>query len=92
MSKFYVRRTAAEFKAFCKKHQAEWTETGTKINDLRIGLRLSKKALAKMAGICVNTLTKLERGQYITRFKPVSHSCLNALESISYRDLYMVKK
>lgn len=74
-----------EWEAYVAEHKAEWTETGSKIAELRKKLRVSKVALAREAGICVKTLTKLECGRYIQRFKTVSKSCLNALSKLYYK-------
>jgi DNA-binding XRE family transcriptional regulator len=87
--KCYVHRTEAEFRAFWNKHHDEWEATGAEIKRLRSELQMSKARLAKMCGICPRTLTKLESGLYITRFKPISRSCLNVLNAVnllSYRD------
>lgn len=53
--------------------------TGEYIKKIRIELNLSQKCLAKQAGIAINTLRKLEKGQYIRRYKTVVASCFNAL-------------
>ena len=74
-----IRRTQEEQAKFEAKHKAEWASTGTKIFEARKKLRISQAKLANMAGICPQTLRKLERGCYITRFKPISKSCINAL-------------
>ena len=87
--KCYVRRTEAEWQAFWAKHHDEWEATGAEIKRLRSELQMSKARLAKTAGICPQTLTKLENGLYITRFKPISKSCLNILAAVNrlgYRD------
>lgn len=74
-----IKRTPEEQTKFEAKHQAEWTAIGTKIFEARKKLRISQAKLANKAGICAQTLRKLERGIYITRFKPISKSCINAL-------------
>lgn len=75
----YRKKTEAEWNDYVTKHEALWKAAGDKIKTTREKLKLSKKALAQASGICVKTLTKLENGQYIRRFKTVSKSCLNAL-------------
>lgn len=77
--------TAEERKIFFAKMQPVWEATGKEINHIRTELKVSKRYLAKHAGICVKTLTKVEKGQYIRRFKVVSQSCLNALELFGYK-------
>lgn len=74
-----IKRTPTEQAKFEEKHKAEWVSTGSKILEARKKLRISQSKLASMAGICAQTLSKLERGMYITRFKPISKSCINAL-------------
>lgn len=74
-----------EWKAFVDAHKDEWETVGKKISELRKALKVSKRALAREAGICDKTLTKLEAGKYIQRFKTVSKSCLNALAKIYYK-------
>lgn len=81
------KRTPAEQAKFENKHKEEWAEVGSRISKTRKDLRISQAKLAKMAGICAATLRKLERGLYITRFKPISKSCLNALQTVGYRDM-----
>ena len=75
-----------EWQEYCRKHKAEWKAFGEKIKKIRIQLRLSKKRLAKEAGISVHTLSRLESGYYIRRFKLASTSCLNALIKIYQGD------
>ncbi len=82
----YKKYTAEEKQAFFDKNTEDWQKTGTAIKEMRIRLRLSKIKLAKRAGICTKTLTKLENGQYIRRFKTVSKACLNGLEAINNKD------
>lgn len=74
-----IKRTPDEQAKFEEKHKEEWATTGSKILEARKNLRISQAKLAAMAGICAQTLRKLERGCYITRFKPISKSCINAL-------------
>lgn len=74
-----IKRTPDEQAKFEEKHKEEWATTGSKILEARQKLRISQIKLASMAGICPQTLRKLERGCYITRFKPISKSCINAL-------------
>lgn len=76
---FYKKKTPAEWEAFVAANKAVWEVTGETIRSTREKLKMTKKALAEAAGICVKTLTKLEKGQYIRRFATVSRSCLNAL-------------
>ena len=87
MIKVKYVRTEEEKARFYAKHQKEWTEIGEKIKKLREALHLSRCKLAKLAGICDRTLKKLENGQYITRYKAISKSCLNALENEAYKTL-----
>ncbi len=87
MRKYFVVYTEAERAAFIKKHEEEWKRIGTEILTIRQQLRISQKRLAQAAGICDKTLRKLERGQYITRFKTVAASCRNSLLAIAYGDL-----
>ena len=82
-----IRRTPEEQAKFEEKHQAEWVSTGSKILEARKNLRISQVKLAEMAGICPQTLRKLEHGRYITRFKPISQSCINALALTGCLDL-----
>ena len=77
--------TPEERKNFFAKMQPVWEATGKEINHIRTELKISKRYLAQNAGICVKTLTKLENGQYIRRFKVVSKSCFNALELFGYK-------
>ena len=88
MYKVFVRYTENERAAFIRKHEAEWKEVGAQIKNIRTRLRISQKRLAQAAGICDKTLRKLERGQYITRFKTVAASCKNSLLAIAYADLF----
>lgn len=83
---FYRRKSPAEWEAYVAAKKPMWEETGTRIRTIRENLKISKKALAKAAGICVKTLTKLENGQFIRRFKTVSKSCLNALGFNAYKE------
>ena len=87
MYKVLVKYTEEERAAFIRKHEAEWQRVGSQIESTRKQLRISQKRLAKAAGICVNTLRKLERGKYITRFRTVAASCINSLKVIAYNDL-----
>ena len=57
---------------------------GSKIKELRTTARLAQTELAAKAGIAVGTLRKLERGQYIRRFKTVAHSCFNAIRAFMF--------
>ena len=82
-----IKRTPDEQAKFEEKHQAEWASIGTKIFETRQKLRISQAKLASMAGICPQTLRKLEHGRYITRFKPISQSCINALALTGCLDL-----
>lgn len=82
----YKHFTQEEKKEFFDKNAERWQKTGEAIKEMRTRLRLSKVKLAKRAGICTKTLTKLENGQYIRRFKTVSKACLNGLEAINNRD------
>lgn len=82
-----IKRTPEEQAKFEEKHKEEWATTGSKILEARRKLRISQVKLAKMAGICAKTLRKLERGLYITRFRAISQSCLNALRAVGYRDM-----
>ena len=91
MYKVFIRYTDDERAVFIRKHEAEWKEVGAQIKSIRTQLRISQKRLARAAGICDKTLRKLERGQYITRFKTVVASCKNSLLAIAYADLYTVK-
>ncbi len=91
MYKVFVRYTENERAAFIRKHEAEWKEVGAQIKNIRTQLRISQKRLAQAAGICDKTLRKLERGQYITRFKTVAASCKNSLLAIAYADLITAK-
>jgi len=91
MYKVYVKYTESERAAFIKKHEAEWKRVGAEIYNLRTRLRVSQKQLAKAAGICENTLRKLERGQYIARFKTVVSSCRNALLTIAYGEIIIIQ-
>lgn len=90
MYKIYVKYTDDERAAFIRKHEEEWKRVGTEIHAARMQLRISQKRLAQAAGICDKTLRKLERGQYITRFKTVAVSCWNALLTITYADFLRV--
>ena len=92
MYKVFVRYTENERAAFIRKHEAEWKEVGAQIKNIRTRLRISQKRLAQAAGICDKTLRKLERGQYITRFKTVSASCKNSLLAIAYADLFTAQE
>lgn len=93
MDKFYrYRLTDEEWATFVKKHEKEWKETGEKIHAARTSMRLSMKVLAKEAGICAKTLSKLEQGCYISRFKTVSQSCRNALEKLLYKQINIFEK
>ena len=85
MAKF--KRIEADYKKFILKHQEEWLRIGQKVASMRKKLRVSQVDLAKRAGICAATLRKLETGRYITRFKPISTSCLNALKALGYEGL-----
>lgn len=91
MYKVYVKYTESERAAFIKKHEAEWKRVGAEIYDLRTQLHISQKRLAEEAGICDNTLRKLERGQYIARFKTVVSSCRNALSTIAYGIIFRIQ-
>ncbi len=91
MRKYYVTYTAEERAAFIRKHEAEWRRVGNEIHSIREQLRVSQKQLAQAAGICDKTLRKLERGQYITRFKTVAASCRNSLQAIAYSDFIKVR-
>lgn len=82
----YKHFTQEEKKEFFDKNAERWQKTGAAIKEMRTRLRLSKVKLAKRAGICTKTLTKLENGRYIRRFKTVSQSCFNALEAINSKD------
>lgn len=73
--------TETQIKAFFRKNAPVWKETGRVIKLIRLQLKMSRKELAKQAGIAPQTLRKLENGKYIRRFKTVSKSCLNALEA-----------
>ena len=75
-----------EWQKYCQEHKVEWKAFGEKIKKIRIQLRLSKKRLANEAGISIHTLSKLESGCYISRFKLASTSCLNALIKIYQGD------
>ena len=86
MRKVVVQYSDEERLAFIRKHEAEWRTVGTLIFNIRTELRISQDRLAREAGICVNTLRKLEKGQYIRRFKLVSRSCINSLIAIVYDD------
>ena len=90
MYKIYVKYTKEERAAFIRKHEEEWKRVGTEIHAARMQLRISQKRLAQAAGICDKTLRKLERGQYIPRFKTVAVSCWNALLTITYADFLRV--
>ncbi len=87
MYKVYVKYNAEERAAYIRKHEAEWKAIGSQIENARKKLRISQKRLAQAAGICDKTLRKLERGQYITRFRTVAASCINSLRAIAYSDL-----
>ena len=91
MRKVVVQYSDEERLAFIRKHEAEWRTVGTLIFNIRTELRISQERLAKEAGICVNTLRKLEKGQYIRRFKTVVASCKNSLLAIAYADLFSAK-
>ena len=91
MRKIIIQYSEAERADFIRKHEAEWKEVGAQIKSIRTQLRISQMRLARAAGICDKTLRKLERGQYITRFKTVVASCKNSLLAIAYADLYTVK-
>lgn len=88
MYRVYYEYTDAERAAFFKKHEEEWRRVGAEIRAIRKQLRISQKRLAQAAGICDKTLRKLERGQYITRFKTVAASCKNSLLAFAYADLF----
>ena len=90
MRKIIIQYTEEEHAAFVRKHEAEWKSVGAKIQFIRTQLRISQKRLAKAVGICVNTLRKLERGQYITRFKTISRSCVNWLRAVACNDFLRV--
>ena len=92
MYKVFIRYTDDERAAFIRKHEAEWKEVGAQIKSIRTQLRISQKRLAQAAGICDKTLQKLERGQYITRFKTVAASCKNSLLAMAYSDLLAAKE
>lgn len=85
------RYSPEERAAYIAEHQDEWNETGARIKELRETLRISKKQLAEDAGISTKTLRKLERGQFIERFKAISRSCINALEKIYYKSLPLIE-
>ena len=87
MRKIVVQYTQEERDEFIRKHEAEWKCVGSQIQGIRKHLRISQNRLAKTAGICDKTLRKLERGQYITRFRTVAASCMNSLGVIAYSDL-----
>ncbi len=87
MYRVYVKYTDAERAAFIRKYEKEWRRVGSEIHAIRKRLRISQKRLAQAAGICDKTLRKLERGQYITRFRTVAASCKNSLLAIAYSDL-----
>ena len=91
MRKVVVQYSDEERLAFIRKHEAEWRTVGTLIFNIRTELRISQQRLASEAGICVNTLRILERGQYIRRFKTVVASCKNSLLAIAYADLFSAK-
>ena len=91
MRRVVVQYSDEERLAFIKKHEVEWRTVGTLIFNIRTELRISQQRLASEAGICVNTLRKLERGQYIRRFKTVVASCKNSLLAIAYADLFSAK-
>lgn len=82
----YRKPSIEEWNAFVKKHQDEWIRTGNMIKTCRETLRISKAALARDSGICAKTLSKLENGKYIRRFKTVARSCMNALTKIYLRE------
>ena len=92
MYKVYVKYTAEERAAYIRKHEDEWKRVGTDIHTIREQLRISQKRLAQAAGICDSTLRKLERGQYITRFKTVAASCESALLVIAYEGFLKATK
>ncbi len=78
-----IRKFTQEEKIeFFKNNSHKWKVIGNVIKNVRLELKISRKTLAKMAGISVGTLKKLEYGRYIRRFKVVSKSCLNALEGV----------
>ena len=83
--KLVVRLSDDEWKAFVETHQEEWAAAGEKITKLRQALKVSKATLAKDAGICTKTLTKLENGRFIRRFKAISKGCMNALAKMYYK-------
>ena len=72
--------TKAQIRAFFRKNASTWKNTGNAIKEMRLQLKISRRELAKRAGIAPQTLKKLENGKYIRRFKTVSKSCINALE------------
>lgn len=80
----YFKVNEEKIKAYIERNTPLWQQTGAVIKKAREQLSISKKALAQAAGICVKTLTKLENGLYIRRFKVVSKSCLNALKMLGY--------
>lgn len=86
MRKYFIVYTETERAAFIRRHEEEWRRVGNEIKTIRQHLRISQKRLAQAAGICDKTLRKLERGQYITRFKTVAASCKNSLLAIAYSD------
>ena len=92
MYKVYVKYTKEERAAYTRKHEEEWKRVGAEIHATRLQLRISQKRLAQAAGICDKTLRKLERGQYITRFKTVAASCESALQVIAYEDFLKATK
>ena len=91
MRKVVVQYSDEERLAFIRKHEAEWRTVGTLIFNIRTELRISQQRLASEAGIWVTPLPKLERGQYIRRFKTVVASCKNSLLAIAYADLFSAK-
>lgn len=66
---------------FIREHKEEWLQLGQAVKKQREDHHLSQKVLAAKAGICVQTLRRLETGQYIRRVRAVYNSCLNALEA-----------
>lgn len=86
-----ISATLKENKAAFFKESADIRTTiGADIAKIRNSLGVSKRTLAKKAGICVKTLNKLEKGYYVRRYKTVSSSCYNALESIGRKINYEV--
>lgn len=77
-----MKFTAKQKQDFILVSQPQWKHDGYLLQERRLALGVSLRALAQKVGVSTSVIAKFEKGNPIQRRKLVETSCWTALESI----------